>query len=169
MAWTVRPARVGDAPDVARIHVESWRKAYRGQVPDSYLASLSVSARTGYWAGVLGTADPQCEVVEGVAGPMGFVSLGPSRDDLAPADTGEIYAIYLDPQAWGLGAGRALHDHGCTLLVDDGFRAATLWVLSSNTRARSFYQRQGWVPDGVTRVIELDGATLEETRYRKAL
>jgi hypothetical protein len=37
-------------------------------------------------------------------------------------------------------------------------------VLSSNSRARDFYERMGWRPDGRTRV-ETIGVEVEETRY----
>ncbi|HSU94492.1 MAG TPA: GNAT family N-acetyltransferase [Gemmatimonadaceae bacterium] len=36
----------------------------------------------------------------------GFASIGASRE-LGP-DTGELLALYVDPGAWGVGAGRAL-------------------------------------------------------------
>jgi len=43
-----------------------------------------------------------------------------------------------------------------------------LWVLRDNSRARRFYERAGFAPDGVTDVLErLGGVT--EVRYRRAL
>ena len=35
---TFRPAAAGDAAAIAALHVESWRTAYRGLVPDEFLA-----------------------------------------------------------------------------------------------------------------------------------
>ena len=52
-------------------------------------------------------------------------------------------------------------------LRDDGYEAATLWVLAGNAPARSFYQAQGWTADGAERVDPERGAL--EVRYRLLL
>src|SRR4051812_32284506 len=39
---------------------------------------------------------------------VGFTGFGPSRDDDAGADVGEVTSIYLAPQRWGRGGGRLL-------------------------------------------------------------
>jgi hypothetical protein len=50
MGLVVRRAEPQDAPAVARVHVASWRQAYRGLLPQEYLDSLSIEARTTTWA-----------------------------------------------------------------------------------------------------------------------
>ena len=35
-------------------------------------------------------------------------------------------------------------------LAEAGFSEAILWVLQGNDRARSFYEGEGWSPDGAT-------------------
>jgi len=45
----------------------------------------------------------------------------------------------------------------------------TIWVMTSNGRARCFYSRHGRQLDGATKVVELDGVTLSEMRYKRAL
>ena len=49
-----------------------------------------------------------------------------------------------------------------------GYTSITLWVLkSTNARARRFYRRAGFVPDGARHVLDdLGGVT--EIRYRRA-
>jgi predicted acetyltransferase len=42
-------------------------------------------------------------------------------------------------------------------------------VLEGNTRARLFYARMGWVPDGALKVIEIGGRSLAVVRYRKTV
>jgi hypothetical protein len=54
-------------------------------------------------------------------------------------------------------------------LAARGCREATLWVLDTNTRARTFYERKGWAADGATQVDEVWGATVTEVRYRGPL
>ena len=41
----IRAAVAADARGIAEVHVRSWQAAYRGQIPDSVLAGLSVDAR----------------------------------------------------------------------------------------------------------------------------
>jgi len=49
----VRAASVIDARWIAEVHVRSWQAAYRGQVPDDYLDSLSVDQRETVWTSIL--------------------------------------------------------------------------------------------------------------------
>jgi ribosomal protein S18 acetylase RimI-like enzyme len=83
-------------------------------------------------------------------GVVGFVTFGPSRDEDA-VGMGEIYALYVDPDRYEAGVGRMLMAHARRRLKEEGFEAAVLWVLIGNDRAASFYEREGWKPDGATR------------------
>ena len=90
---------------------------------------------------------------------------GPANHDGAPETLGEIYLIYVHPDHWDSGAGRALMVAGLDFLRSAGFTEAVLWVLPTNDRARRFYERGGWVEDGVTRVEEILDLEVPETRY----
>jgi len=50
--------------------------------------------------------------------------------------------------------------------VRGGADAAFLWVGQANLRARRFYEREGWVEDGSSRVSPLGPIGL---RYRRVL
>ena len=97
---------------------------------------------------------------------VGFVTVGPGRDKDLPG-LGEVRAVYVAPDRWRSGAGSALLAKAETLLGDAGFNDAYLWVLEDNTRARRFYERAGWAPDGARKVVEIGGRPLAEVRYRK--
>ena len=62
-----------------------------------------------------------------------------------------------------------MHDGALAAFTDEGSTGVTLWVLTSNDRARRFYSRHGWQLDGATKVVELDGVTLSEVRYKREL
>jgi GNAT superfamily N-acetyltransferase len=101
---------------------------------------------------------------------VGFASTCPARDDdLDPARTGEVSAIYLLREAWGRGLGRQLMTGALAALRGAGLGEAALWVLDSNTRARSFYAAGGWRPDGAVKQDQLTGITLNEVRYLRHL
>jgi GNAT superfamily N-acetyltransferase len=167
-APVVRPAGPDDAQAIATAHVRSWQAAYRGIVPDALLDSLSIDRRASWWRGELTEMAPPttCWVVERSGHVVGFASIGVARGDSASPGLGELYAIYIEPESWSLGFGRALMERAVAGLRDGGFRAAILWVLADNARGRRFYERAGWRPDGATMNWETSGATLPEVRYR---
>ena len=49
-----------------------------------------------------------------------------------------------------------------------GYSSITLWVLRDNERARRFYERAGFAPDGATNVLTSLAGVLE-LRYHQAL
>ncbi|VXB37124.1 GNAT family N-acetyltransferase [Nocardioides sp. AX2bis] len=174
-APVVRRAEPDDAAGIARVHVRGWQVGYRGLLPDAVLDSLSVAERTVGWRERLTHPDPggAATSVAVVADQvLGFSSVGPSRDPDAAPLTGELWALYVDPDRWRRGTGRALDAAAVEGLARTGTTTATLWVLSTNTRARAFYERQGWRVDGATRVDRRGGpdpVDLAETRYTRAL
>lgn len=166
----LRLPAAGDVQGLARVHVEGWRAAYRGLLPDSLLDRLSVERRTEQWGGFLAETDEGDVVVADADGDVvGFAWVGPARDDDADASTGELLAIYLLAEHWDAGIGKALHDAGVERLRARGFARATLWVLDGNERAQAFYERQGWRPDGEAKVEHADGFELRELRYARPL
>ncbi|MGA8846134.1 MAG: GNAT family N-acetyltransferase [Nocardioides sp.] len=165
----IRRATPQDAARVAMVHVAAWRAGYAGLLPDSLLASLSVEERTTSWAGYLdGGALSRTLIAVSGETTLGFASIGPSRDDDAAPGTGELWALYTDPDQWGLGAGSALLASAANELQALGFSRASLWVLATNRRARRFYEWQGWRSDGASKVESRGDARLDEVRYVRA-
>jgi GNAT superfamily N-acetyltransferase len=172
MPVTVRPAVVGDARAIAQIHVDGWRAAYRGQMPDAFLDSLSVDRRAEDRRRDLATPrSPEHRTWAAEEGGrlVAFAITGPSRDPRAPSDVAELFAIYVDPARWGTGDGRSLLAHVLADLRGRGRTAVTLWVLDGNARARRFYEAAGFACDGGEKLEPFGGATLREIRYRLAL
>ncbi len=166
----IRSATAFDARAIATIHVEAWRAAYRGIVPDEYLDSFSIDGREAAWRENLLAADTSTWVAEESDDIVGWISAGPSRDTDAGRSAGEIWAVYVAPGCWGKGVGRSLCVRAEQHLQTQGFIAVTLWVLKDNERAVKFYQSNGFVLDlGATKVIERGGKTLSEVRFRKPL
>jgi GNAT superfamily N-acetyltransferase len=61
--------------------------------------------------------------------------------------------LYVLPEWWSRGVGRALHDEVLERQRAAGAERCHLWVLEENTRARRFYERLGWAENGDTRVV----------------
>ena len=156
----IRPGTPDDAEEVARVQVQTWQVAYAHALPREKLMALSVEDRTEMHR----RHPPLVAEVEGRV--VGFVAVGRTHDE---EGDGELYAIYVHPDHWGTGVGRALIDAGEERLRDLGHRDAHLWVLDDNPRARRFYEAAGWTTDGAERRLEFLGFVLDEVRYTKKL
>lgn len=172
MVAQIRMPQVEDADALGRVHVRAWQAAYvGGLMPDEYLDSLSETDRASMWRSSL-ESPPQARRTRLVATVddevVGFALVGPSGES-PNDDVGELYAINVDPDHWGTGAGAALIDAAVDALRASGFASAVLWVHPDNRRARSFYARRGWIDDGIDREQEVLGVEVPETRLSLAV
>ncbi len=82
--------------------------AYRGLFPDDYLDRLRAEDRMAHYTFDAARPDGPVTLVAVIDATLcGFVSTGPSLDEDA-AGGGQVYALYVDPPAWGRGIGRSL-------------------------------------------------------------
>ena len=168
-ALRIRRAVLEDAAPIALIHVRTWQAAYRGLMPDKLLDGLSIAEREDLWRGVL-TEDEGPAVYVAITDDavVGFCAVAaPSRDADAQESVAEIGAIYVHPDVWRLGVGRALMDAALGGLRAAGWRWVTLWVFAENQRARDFYARFGLGPDGAETTDDRSGQ--KEVRLRGSL
>ena len=100
---------------------------------------------------------------------VGFVNHVASRDPDADGSIGEVTTVYVLPEHFGQGYGRALMDAATEALREAGFSQATLWVLTDNARARRFYEIAGWNLDGASQDDTIGGQPVTEVRYRREL
>ena len=169
---SIREPLVEDAEAIAAIQVAGWQTAFRGIVSDGYLDALDPAAEAAGWR--TGITSPPSNrrrifVAELESEIVGFVTVSPSRDDdLDPEQIGEVGAIYVSPEHWRRGVGRALMARAIDALRSLGFTDAILWTLAASKRSRSFYEAGGWRTDGSTREIDL-GCPVTLIRYRLSL
>jgi ribosomal protein S18 acetylase RimI-like enzyme len=167
---TIRRATVQDAPALDRLNVRLVQAAYGGQPPDDDeqlggpQPEEQAAARE---RGLHRDRDQDPVLVAEEAGRVvGFAVVGPAQD---PEGAGELYAITVDPDHWGTGAGRALLAAAQAELARLGYAEAVLWVLPDNARARRFYEVAGWTTDGTQRTSGVRGVVVPEVRYRRRL
>ncbi|MFB6724103.1 GNAT family N-acetyltransferase [Kribbella sp. NPDC056345] len=140
----MRAALAGDLLGAAEARVASWRTAFASLVPQDFLDGMDAEAIATSWAGSIAAGRSRLYVALVEDRVVGYAGVGPERDPQAPADTGELYALYVHPDYWGTGAGRALTDAALADLRSTGCTAAWLWVLEANARGRRFYARYGF-------------------------
>lgn len=138
----VRPAEEIDAAAIARVHVATWRTAYRGLLPDDFLASLSESAYEERWRRTLSAGASKVYVAAEGGSIVGFASGGRERAGETNF-SGELYAIYVLDESQHRGHGRELVSAMVAGLRKLGFDDMIVWVLRDNAPARRFYERLG--------------------------
>jgi GNAT superfamily N-acetyltransferase len=147
------------------VHVASWRAGYAGIVPDEVLAALDPAERAAAWRERL--PDTTALVAEYDGAVAGFAGVATPARELHEPATGEITTLYVDPERWRRGIGRALVDAAAAELRDAGCDEAVLWVLERNDAARAFYAAVGFTPDGARHPDPFTG--LPEVRLRARL
>jgi GNAT superfamily N-acetyltransferase len=149
-AVILRSPTPDDVESAAHCHLDCWREAYTGLVPDDRLAELlSLDWFLGLWRTSISERRSVTIAVHG-SGVIGFAAAGPAGE--AGVDVRfQLNAINVRQAYWGTGVGQRLLDAA----IED--RDAFLWVFRDNARARAFYVRNGFLPDGAERVEPLFG------------
>jgi len=191
---SIREFTAADGPAVAEVRRASWQAAYTGIVRQALLdravARPSGLLRPAPWRRTV------VAVADGDHVPVGYAAFGPERSvqpsvpivprasapaaagqpPAAPALTeaglagqvGEVYALYVAPDWWSTGTGRSLMSCAVAALAEAGYERAVLWVLEANARARRFYEKAGWAPDGASNILVGLGGVVE-VRYARPL
>ena|SRR5689334_14410914 len=167
----IRALTSADVDAVAAVQVRGTRAANAGIMPEAHLASLDPAVFAARRRTRLAQPGRQTVVAVRAGRIAGFAGFGPDRED---PRLGELYAIYVDPDAWGSDAGRRLFEaarHGlASPRPGPAFPAMRLWVLAANGRARRFYERAGMTTDGVTVTHRAgSGIELPKLRYTRPL
>jgi ribosomal protein S18 acetylase RimI-like enzyme len=165
----VRDATADDAAEITRVRTRTWQSAYAHVFPAEQLGSLTDETGLDWWRSAIVDPAPHLHTLVAQVGGdvVGFSQLGQARDE--EAKTGELFAIYVLPEASGSGVGRALMAETLTRLRAEEFAEAILWVIEDNPRTRRFYELAGWELDGGVTEEEWLGTLVRELRYRIAL
>jgi GNAT superfamily N-acetyltransferase len=161
----IRAATPDDAEAIERVRVRGWQVGYRHVFPPAALDAMEIE--WSRWFARLSHPEPGhvCFIAEDEAGMIGWATVGPSA---FPDRFGELHGLYVEPERWGRGAGRALLARGEEELAQT-WQDAVLWTLADNPRTRRFYEAAGWRPDGETGSLEFFGVAAPVVRYAKRL
>lgn len=142
----VRPARVGDGPEIANVHLNSWQETYEGLLPKSYLDTmpLTFKSRTNFWSNLIDEKPQGREIWVAESkkhGIVGFSTVEVARDRKF-SGYGELGAIYLLKHYQGSGVGFKLLRAAFSHLKENGLSKAYCWVLKNNPTI-FFYEKSG--------------------------
>jgi GNAT superfamily N-acetyltransferase len=137
----IRHARPGNAERLKEIGVTGWETTYAGFITS---ANRQVYLSGAFWSverlrDVI--RDEQCiALVAEVDGAIaGFITIEPRTTSEV-----ELTRLYVDPEARSAGVGRALWEHGLTLLGTREVSVALVNVFGDNAAGRRFYEQLGF-------------------------
>jgi ribosomal protein S18 acetylase RimI-like enzyme len=142
----IRKATINDAESKGYVHYHSWNETYTGLIDQEYLDSRSVDKCTA-----AAKRHPENTYVAIVNDKIvGFSCYSKARDNDID-EAGEIIAIYILSDYFGLGIGRKLMDI-CYKELEE-YKNIILWVLKTNKHAIDFYEYVGFAKDGTEKEI----------------
>jgi GNAT superfamily N-acetyltransferase len=106
------------------------------------------------WRDQLADVDVLVAQTTGQPGLTGFAALAVPARDVDETGVGEVTALYVDPDRWRGGVGRALIDAAAAELREEGCDVAVVWCLEGNSRGLAFYAALGFADDGGRRAFD---------------
>ena len=138
------------------MHLAAWREAYAHLLPEGFFTAEREAQRIEDWRRNLAgnPADVTLRIALRGDEVVGFATSGPSRpNDSAgpPVRDRELWALYVRAAEYGSGLATDLL---LAVLPEDV--PAEVWVFEANPRARAFYAKHGFTPDGARHVFGPD-------------
>lgn len=163
---TLRDAAPGDLEAVATLFLRCWRESYAEVLPAGAIAVFDETGARELWRPALEAPRPGTRGVVALddGRVVGVIRMGRDPDE---PEVAHVFSLYVDPDAQGSGVGGRLLGEADAWFQGQGLSDATLWSFEANERARAFYARHGWSPDGGTRVEPEFGEL--EVRLRRAV
>jgi ribosomal protein S18 acetylase RimI-like enzyme len=168
MAWTLRPATLADAEQLARGVADGFAAylefAPPGWKPPSYEHELCLLEQglpePDVWA-LLAEAGGE------LAGHVAIRSAATAPFSSSEPGLAHFWQLFVHPAWHGSGLAVVLHDDALREARERGYRAIRLFAAAGQARARRFYEREGWATAGPAFMLE--GFGMEVVEYRREL
>jgi GNAT superfamily N-acetyltransferase len=159
-------AVVEDADEIAALHIESWRSAYRGLLPDDFLAGQVVQDRVELWRRRMPAPEPHRRLVLKAVSAGALVGFACVLLDAEPGWGALLDNLHVKPALKGQGIGRRLFQEARTWVnITVPGQPMHLTVIEGNLDARRFYERLGGAVVERKIVEVVPGTELAVLRY----
>ena len=141
----IRKARNGDEKTLAYIQTESWKSAFAGIISaDDMEKCTDISKTETMYENVLKSGYAEISVLEIDENPHCIAAWSKARNPEF-SDSAELICIHSLCDNWGKGYGTMMMNHIFNEIKNSGYNSVVLWVFEKNIRARSFYEKYGFV------------------------
>jgi GNAT superfamily N-acetyltransferase len=146
----LRQPSPADAERLGRMHYGSCQDAYSSFLPPEFWGEATEQRWISSWVKDLQSLQPGSATWIALRDGqiLGFATAGPARPNPTagtPVRERELWSIYVRAGEYGSGLADRLLE---TVLPQRA--PAALWVFEANERARRFYSRRGFEPDGAS-------------------
>jgi len=143
MIITYREAVPADWESIAELHALSWQINYRGSMSDHYLDNLVIDERKQVWKKRFDTVnDKQLTILAEQNGQL--VGLSCIFLDADPLHQAMLDNLHVHPDSKRQGIGKILMKKSADLILQKSNNTNMyLWVLTTNSKAISFYESVG--------------------------
>ncbi|MFC6633201.1 GNAT family N-acetyltransferase [Microbulbifer taiwanensis] len=141
MEVNLRNAVQTDAQEIAEIHVNSWKSAFDGLMPEGYINGFTMSSRIEEWQSTIRTNTESVVVAERGNQIVGFMSYFVHPEN---TETIELSKLYLCPNFYGQRLGSKFITHLERESQALGVKTIKLYVLDNNEAAIQFYSKHGF-------------------------
>lgn len=162
----IRIACLNDAPEIANVHINSWREAYKSLLPKEFLDDrpLYFKNRLELWKKVTQKTDHFTFVAESKEhGIIGFIN-GSLGRDRGLHNLCEVRCLYVLEKYHKQKIGYNLLKAFFSSYQSKGHTKAYLWVLESNPTIK-FYEATGGRFENREKFIDLCGEKYKELMY----
>jgi len=162
----IRRSAVGDAAEIANVHLNSWREAYKTILPENFLNDLPLTfkRRKSWWEKCLSEPDQHVIIVaESNSGIVGFASFQNARDKEF-LGFAELSAIYMFEKFKGRGLGFQMLNQGMQTMKKRNFEKCYCWVLKNNPTIK-FYEKTGAKFNELVKQDKIGEQVVEEFCY----
>lgn len=151
MKIEIRKARKGDENTLAYIQTQSWKAGFADILDEEILSQCTDMEKiTAMYTSLLDTdrANGYILSVEHTPHCMAWWAQARGTEFAGKA---ELICIHSLPDNWHKGYGRRMMDCILKDIQKEGYTQVVLWVFQDNTRARCFYESQGFVQTSVSK------------------
>jgi len=153
----VRPLRAGEGARLRALRLRALRDA-----PLAFASSfeIEVARPDWYWADRADASARASDSVVFVADDGGrWIAMAASRWFDQPAGIAQLWGMWVEPAARGIGLGRLLVDRVVSWATERGADRLRLGVADRAPEVAAFYEHLSFKRTGETKLLSLDGAT----------
>lgn len=141
----IRKARNGDEKTLAFIQTESWKSAFADIISTDDLKKYTdIEKAETMYENVLKSRYAEISILEIDGRPHCIAAWSKARNPEF-SNSAELICIHSLCDNWGKGYGTMMINHILDEIKNSGYNSVVLWVFEKNTRARSFYEKHGFV------------------------
>lgn len=139
VVYMIRQGKKEDAHKIAKIKIDNWRRTYQNIFPDDFLEKLELNHETKKY---LNNLENRNVIVYETEEPIAYCYYGNRTEKIFPEYKAEVFALYVKNDCQEHGVGTKLLQDAIKDLAKE-HNKILLWCAKENTRAISFYQKNG--------------------------